>query len=254
MTICLVASLSGVVVAVADTRIRLALDEGRLEIHDGPGDLQLHLPLPHQTIVMPYKYRKIRYLGCGWATVAGEIAIASLVLDELQRVSAASGTEALDHLGAVRGELEDRAHRTTGVSRDQLRLAVVHGAPLGTPNAAWRIGLGDSDARTDILPKPLVANFPGDLPAGLAKSIVALFETEIYAACQASDAAGLVRAAARVVETVAPHSAHVSRRAQIGISVADPSGVHVARYFDGDAVVLSKLASDDFLHASEPAV
>jgi hypothetical protein len=253
MTICLVASLSGIVVAVGDTRIGLTVDEGRLLNHDGPEDLQIHLP-PHQTIVMPYKYRKIRYLGGGWATVAGEIASASLVLDELRRVSAANGTEALAHLGAVRDELEDRAFRTTGVSRDQLRLTVVYGAPLGTPNAAWRIGFADNDTRTDVLPKWIAANFPGDLPAGLAKSVTAQFETEIRAACQAHDAIGLVRAAARVVEAVAPHSAQVSGRAQIGVSVADPGGGHVARYFDGDAVLLSRLAPGDFLGASEPAV
>lgn len=245
--------MSGVVVAVADTRVGLTVDEGRLVNHDGPGDLRVHLPPPYGTVDMPYKYRKIRYLGGGWAAVAGEITSASLVLDELRRVSAVSGPEALAHLVSVRDELEDQVHRTTGVSRDQLQLTVVHGAPLGVPNAAWRIGFADNDARTDLLPKWLAANFPGDLPAGMTESVAACFETEMRLACEAQDAAGLVRAAARVVEVVASHSTQVSRRAQVGVSVADPSGGHVARYFDGDAVVLSRLGADEFLRASEQA-
>lgn len=253
MTVCLVASLSGIVVAVADTRIGLTVDDDRLINHDGPGDLQVNLPQPHGTVVMPYKYRKLRYLGGGWATVAGEIANASLVLDALRQASAQRGTDAAAHLNAMRADLEDRAHLKTGVAREQLRQTVVFGAPLGTPNAAWRIGLAPVDTRTNLGPKWYVANFPGNLPDGLSESVIKRFEIDLLSAIAAQDQAGLVRACARVVAAISPHSSQVSARAQIGVTIADPRGGHVARYFDAEAERLSMLQAAEFLATSEAA-
>jgi hypothetical protein len=43
MTFCFIASLPGLVLAAADTRVGLHHDRGAPVIHDGPGDLPIEL-------------------------------------------------------------------------------------------------------------------------------------------------------------------------------------------------------------------
>jgi hypothetical protein len=64
---------------------------------------------------------------------------------------------------------------------------------------------------------------------------------------------GMVKAAARFLSAVAPHSAEASLRAQIGVTYPDSDRGYIARYFDGVAGELANLGPQDLLSASEPA-
>lgn len=99
----------------------------------------------------------------------------------------------------------------------------------------------------------LAINFPHDVPTSIRAQAQETFEGEVQVAHLAQDAIGLVRAAARLISTVAPHSTSISQRVQIGISIADPSGGHVSRYFDGHAQEILSLMPVHFFPSSESA-
>ena len=253
MTVCLVASLPGVVVAAADTRITLHHSGDQVHVHDGPLDLRVDVASLGRTVVMPYPYRKLRYLGGGWAVVAGEFASGTLVLDELRQATASTFEQARDRLLQARTALEARARESTGVAPAQLRETVVLGAALNSGQGVWSLGLDPSDPRTKASVGDYAVNFPNDVPIAVKEQASRIFEAELLAAHSSQNAIGFVTAAARLIHAAAPFSASVSQRVQIGVTVTDPTGGHVARYFDGSTIEVLGFMPFNFFPASESA-
>lgn len=251
MTICFVVSTPGVVLAAADTRVGVHSDCGLLNT-DGPHDLRVDVVSVGRTVTFPYRQRKIRFLGNGsWAVVAGEFASATLLLDELKSASATQFDAAHDHLSLVRQAIEERAIRETGVEVPQLRKTLVLGGSLA--GMSWALGFAPDDPRSNRAPGQRLTNWPMDVPNAVQDQANAAFDTEFLAACQAQNAIGLVHAAARLVGVAAHHSQEASSRAQIGVTVADPRGGYVARYFDDNVGELLRLKPSDLFSSSEVA-
>jgi hypothetical protein len=253
MTVCFVASHPGVVLAAADTRIGFAHPGGVLN-HDGPDDLPLEVASLGRTLVYPYRQRKIRFLGDGgWAVVSGDFATASLFLDELRSASASQFHQAQAHVERVRDSVESRAQRETGIPIEQLRKTLIIGAPCAAADVVWTLASAPNDARTQADPGNYAANRPTDLTDAVWLPAESRFQDEFVAACRGANAMGMVKAAARFLSAVAPHSAEASLRAQIGVTYPDSDRGYIARYFDGVAGELANLGPQDLLSASEPA-
>lgn len=253
MTICLVASLPGVVVAAADTRITLHHSGDQVNTHDGPEDIHISVASLGRTVVIPYRCRKIRYVGGGWVVVAGEFSSGTLVLDELRQASASKFEEAFEHLRSSQALLETKAQNSTGIEAVQLRETIVLGAALNSGQGVWSLGFSPNDTRTNESVGDYAINFPNDVPAAEKERASREFESELLAAHASQNAIGLVKAAARVIHTAGPFSTSVSSRVQIGVTVADPTGGHVARYFDSTTKEILGFAPANFFPASESA-
>lgn len=253
MTFCFIASVPGVVLAAADTRIGLHHDRGAPVIHDGPGDIPIELETLRRTLVIRYRQRKIRFLGTGWAVIAGDLASGSLVLDELHGAKAARFETAQAHLARIRDALEERALSETGVPKTQQRQTLVIGAELSPVGGVWTLGVDPNDPRTKAQQGQFVANTPQDVPAQIQMTAKQAFFDEVGLSCQSGNAMGLVKAAARFVGVVSRHSKEASARAQIGVTIKGPDTEPVARYFDGAVDDLLRLGQADFLTSSEAA-
>lgn len=253
MTVCFVAAVPGIVLAAADTRITLHHDRGTPVDDDGPRDLRVDVESLGRTVVFPYRQRKIRFLGAGWAVVAGEFASGTLLLDELRDAKVARFEQARAHLDQVRYALEERARRETGVQTEQLRQTLVIAADLTETGGAWVLGVNPNDPRSQANPGQFIANTPLDVPEAAWAQAKQLFYDELGASIQARNALGLVKAAARLVGVASKHSKEASARAQIGVTIMDPGVGQVARYFDGPVEDLLRLTPADFFPSSEAA-
>jgi hypothetical protein len=223
-------------------------------IHDGPNDLPVELTALGRTLVIPYRRRKLRFLGSGWAVVAGDLASGSLVLDELRDAKAAGFEPARARLDQVRDALEARATRETGVQPQELRKTfVIGGEYADAPSSVWTVGMAPGDQRTSASRGPFAANTPQDVPASVWAAAYQAFHDEVGMSFQRRIGIGFVKAAAKLVAEVSRHTQEASARAQIGVTLKDPAGLLVSRYFDGLAEDLLRLGPNEFMTASEAA-
>lgn len=185
--------------------------------------------------------------------VAGEFASGTLVLNELRRSSASTFRQARDHLLRTQTALEAQAQESTGIEPGQLQETVVLGTALNSGQGVWSLGFGNDDQRTKESVGDYGVNFPNDVPTPIKDQASRTFEAELLAAHSAQNAIGLVKAAARLIHTVAPFSASVSQRVQIGVTVANPASGHVARYFDGPTTDVLGFLPVNFFTGSEIA-
>lgn len=253
MTFCFVVSVPGIVIAAADTRITLHYDGGVPVDVDGPNDFHVDVTSLGRTVVFPYRQRKIRFLGAGWAVAAGEYASARLVLQDLSAAKASRFDVAQAHLDRVREALEERARHETGVPTEQLRRTLVIGGDLSEVGTVWMLGFNPNDPRTHPNAGQAVANTPLDVPAAVSQAAEQVFQDELQRSCHERNAIGLVKAAAKRIGMISQHTKEASARAQIGVTIKDPGGGFVARYFDGAVEELLKLGPADFFRSSEAA-
>ncbi|KQV45769.1 hypothetical protein ASC95_27535 [Pelomonas sp. Root1217] len=254
MTFCFIASIPGVVVAAADTRVVLHHDLGEPAVHDGPKDLPVGLALLGREAVIPYRQRKIRFLGAGWAVITGEFVSGSLVLDALREAKAARFNLAQSTLDRAREALEARALSEMGVPTAQLRETLVIGAELSPDGGVWTLGVGPDDPRTAANRGVFVANTPLDVPTNVAASAKQVFFNELDLSRRTGDGIRIMKAAAAFIGVVSRHSKEASARAQIGVTIKDPDTHSVSRYFDGAVDDLLSLGTNDFLGSGEAAV
>lgn len=254
MTFCFVISTPGLVLAAADTRVVLRDERGVPYVHDGPNDLSVELTKLGREMVIPYRWRKLRFLGGGWAVVAGDLASGSLVLDELRDARAARFEQARAHLSQVSDALEARAVRETGVQPEELRKTLVIGAEyVDAASSVWTVGMAPSDPRTNANRGQFAANTPVDVPAPAWMAAQQVFYDEIGLSFQRRIGVDFVKAAAKLIGQVSRHTQEASACAQIGVTLKDPGGVLVSRYFDGPVEDLLRIGPHDYLNASEAA-
>lgn len=230
MTFCFVASIPGIVVAAADTRVIVHPERGRPVSVDGPHDFRVEVESLGRSVVIPYRQRKIRFLGAGWAVAAGAFTSATLLLDELRDAKASSFEMAKVHLDRVRDSLEQRAQRDTGVPVERLRETLVIGGDLSDAGGAWTLAFDSGDPRTHANAGQFVANTPFDVPTSVSQAAEQVFVSELQTAFQTRNAIGLVKAAARRIGVVSQHTKQASSRAQIGVTINDPGVGRVSRY------------------------
>lgn len=250
MTCCLVVALPGVSLAAADTRTGIEHSEGQL-IHDGPDDLRIHVAFG-KTVVVPYKYRKMRHLGDGWAVGAGEFVSLQKLLDRLKENGSSQFTQA-KRLIQERSQILESVKAEVGIAEEQLLKTIILGAPLGIDVGVWSIGLRDNDPRTNPRIGEYAINWPFEVPLPIQQQKNQELTNNLLSAHATHNTLALVKAVARVVGVANEYSDKVGPLVQVGISVANPEGGYQALYIDDSIVNILALTNAEFLQRAESA-
>ena len=191
MTVCFVKQYGVLCMVAADTR--LSIDVGGTELaRQDIGDLTVNDQFGN-TLVVPYKYRKIRPVGRGWAASAGTFITGSHMLDALQAAQAFEPELAVRTIRAATPAYVAEFAQANG---DAIYTAPIMGVAVAdNGEGAWLAELHPETGYSLTQTRDFFSNWPKSIPDLFQPS----FDTFSEALENAKNIGDAVRAAAAFI-------------------------------------------------------
>lgn len=252
MTCCLAICIPGVAMAAADTRIGLGHD-GQRTIHDGPHPFSAEVESLGRTLYFPYRYRKIRKIGMGWAVCAGDYSSGSAVLDALKGSESMLFTQARAVFKNDAAFFE-RVQQETGISIAQQMETVVIGAPLGHAANVWTLALRPHDDRTHRSAGKMATNWPESVPLVERQRATDALNKRMTAARPENKYAAYAKAMAEIIAIAGRYADDVGPFIQLGQTHQQATDTPQSIYFEGLCEELLSMSDEEFTLRCEVAV
>lgn len=161
MTCCFSYSSKRLTMVAADTRITYITTDGRILLIDGPtdGDNSFIEAYPGKAIVYPYHYRKIRFIGPGWATASGSSELSAYILDLLKEKRPTSHEDTISVIGANVSRLANLAAAMTGFELENIYKTTIYVGHLKSQTQSItldsKLGIGEVEKADMFINWPL---------------------------------------------------------------------------------------------------
>lgn len=202
------------------------------------------------SMVVPYRYRKIRRVGTGWVVCAGSYLPGARLLEVLEAEAPATGTEAQSKLARrLTAELQQITLNTgssTAALYDSRLLGVSHSLGI---SSSWVLQLDPQNGVTLTATGDHVVNWPHSVTAAEQDQALARLASDLKSMSHLADA---VKAGAGVV-AVARNAPDCSSYVQIGITVHNPTAPQVQSFYvQGSIDHLMIMSNEEIMALMEP--
>jgi hypothetical protein len=239
MTVCFVAQVGPICVAAADTRISGALVGSLPALIWDSADMPVTASTG-ESVVVPYRFRKIRQIGRGWAVTAGSHKNGSRVLDMLCKAAAFGSDQAADILERAAANTTAEMASLSMTENDQ---SSVMGASVCADGRGVWYAKSDDIGRYAVFDN---AQFAISWPRTIAPELgAAASETFKHSLANVNGMFGVVRSAVKLIGA-ARDAPDCSPVAQVGITWLADDGDYQTRYIADNVDELAS-ATDDHI-------